>query len=89
MSPKKRETLSILGAAGRSQSRRTGSPRLGILAAMPTSLHEGDQALIIDGPFAGKVGTITRIDSDSATVICDVFDRDTPVEVDLSDLERP
>jgi transcription antitermination factor NusG len=60
-----------------------------ILAAMPTSLHEGDHALIINGPFAGKLGTITRIDSDSATVVCDVFDRDTPVEVDLSDLEQP
>jgi transcription antitermination factor NusG len=56
---------------------------------MQTSLHEGDHALIINGPFAGKLGTITRIDSDSATVVCDVFDRDTPVEVDLSDLEQP
>ena len=60
-----------------------------ILAAMPTSLHEGDDALIINGPFAGKLGTITRIASDSATVVCDVFDRDTPVEVDLSDLQQP
>ena len=65
------------------------APCLGILAAMPTSFQEGDQALIIGGPFAGKVGTITRIDMDSATVICDVFDRDTPVEVDRSDLEQP
>lgn len=62
---------------------------LGILAAMPTSLQEGDQALIIGGPFAGKVGTIARLDLDSATVICDVFDRDTPVEVFRSDLEQP
>jgi hypothetical protein len=56
---------------------------------MPTSLHEGDQALILGGPFAGKVGTITRIDSESATVICDVFDRDTPIDVDLSQIEPP
>jgi hypothetical protein len=54
---------------------------------MPTSLHEGDQALILVGPFAGKVGTITRIDSESATVVCDVFDRDTRVDVDLGDVE--
>jgi transcription antitermination factor NusG len=60
-----------------------------ILADMQTSLHEGDHALIINGPFAGKLGTITRIGSDSATVVCDLFDRDTPVEVDLSDLEQP
>jgi transcription antitermination factor NusG len=47
---------------------------LGILVVMSTSLHEGDQGLILDGPFAGKVGTITRIDSESATVVCEVFD---------------
>jgi len=56
---------------------------------MPTSLHEGDQALIIGGPFAGKAGTITRIDSESATVVCNVFDRDTPIDIDLSDVEPP
>jgi hypothetical protein len=36
-----------------------------------------------------KVGTTARIDSDSATIICDVFDRDTLVDVDLSDLTHP
>jgi hypothetical protein len=59
---------------------------------MPTSLHEGDQALILDGPFAGKMGTITRIDSESATVVCDVcdvFDRDTRVTVGLGDVASP
>ena len=52
-------------------------------------LHEGDQALILDGPFAGKVGTITRIDSDSATVMREVFDRDTPLNVGLVDVASP
>jgi transcription antitermination factor NusG len=56
---------------------------------MTTSFREGDQVLIIGGPFVGKVGSITRIDSDSATVICNVFDRNTPVEADLKDLEQP
>jgi preprotein translocase subunit YajC len=56
---------------------------------MPTSLHKGDQAIITGGPFAGKVGTITRIDSDSATVVCDVFDRGTPVNVGLDDVASP
>jgi KOW motif len=56
---------------------------------MQTSLHEGDQALILDGPFAGKVGTITSIDSESVTVVCDVFDRDTPVNVGLDDVALP
>lgn len=61
----------------------------GILVGVSTSLHEGDQALILDGPFAGKAGTITRIDSESATVVCDVFDRDTPVNVGLDDVASP
>jgi hypothetical protein len=61
----------------------------GIVVAVPSSLHIGDHALILGGPFAGKVGTITRLDSESATVVCDVFDRDTPVEVDRNDIEPP
>ena len=62
---------------------------MGILADMTTPFREGDEVLIIGGPFVGKVGSITRIDSDPATVICNVFDRTTPVEVDLKDLEQP
>ena len=56
---------------------------------MPTSLHEGAQALITGGPFTGRVGTITRIDSDSLTVVVDVFERDTPVNVDFGDVKPP
>jgi hypothetical protein len=56
---------------------------------MPTSLHKGDQAIITSGPFTGKVGTVTRIDSDLATVVVDVFNRETPVDVDLGDVEPP
>ena len=56
---------------------------------MPTSLSEGDQALILDGPFAGKVSTITLIDAESATVACDVFDRHKPVNVRLDDVASP
>jgi hypothetical protein len=56
---------------------------------MALPLHEGDQALILDGPFAGKLGIITRIDSESATVVCDVFDRDTPVNVGIGDVASP
>jgi hypothetical protein len=56
---------------------------------MPLPLDEGDQALILDGPFAGMVGTITRIDSEAATVVCDVFDRDAPVRVGLGDVAPP
>ena len=71
------------------QARRTGIPTLDILVGRPTSHHEGDKALILDGPFAGKVGTITRVDLESATVVCDVFDRDTPVNVGLGDVVSP
>jgi transcription antitermination factor NusG len=56
---------------------------------MPTPLHEGDHAIILNGPFAGKVGTIVSIDPESATVLCNAFDRDTPVTVAVGDVAAP
>ena len=53
---------------------------------MPDPLHKGDQAIIMSGPFEGKVGTIAAIDEDVASVTVDVFARDTPVQVPLADL---
>jgi hypothetical protein len=37
------------GTDGAIRSRRSAVPTLGTMAAMPTSLHEGDQALILGG----------------------------------------
>jgi transcription antitermination factor NusG len=59
------------------------------MGPMADRLHEGDLALITRGPFEGKVGTITWIDREVVTVAVDVFARDTPVNVPLSDLAVP
>jgi transcription antitermination factor NusG len=56
---------------------------------MPDPLQKGDKAIIMSGPFEGKVGTIAAIDEDVATLAVDVFDRDTPVQVRLPDLAIP
>jgi hypothetical protein len=56
---------------------------------MSIPFQKGEMALICRGPFAGKRGTITRIDAGSVTVMCDVFDRDTAVEVALGDVGPP
>jgi transcription antitermination factor NusG len=56
---------------------------------MSEPLHKGDQAIILTGPFEGKVGTIAVIDGDVATLTVDVFARDAPVRVPLADLTVP
>ncbi len=49
----------------------------------------GRPRLITEGPFAGRVGAVTRIDAESATVVVDVFDRARPVDLGLGDVEPP
>jgi transcription antitermination factor NusG len=56
---------------------------------MPDALHKGDKALIMSGPFEGKVGTIAAVEGDVASLSVDVFARDTPVQVALADLAAP
>jgi transcription antitermination factor NusG len=51
--------------------------------------HKGDRAIIMSGPFEGKVGTIAAIEGDLATLAVDVFARATPVQVPVADLADP
>jgi len=74
------------GAKGQVQP---GIPSPETMVIMSIPFQKGEMALICRGPFAGKRGTITRIDAGSVTVMCDVFDRDTAVEVALSDVGPP
>jgi transcription antitermination factor NusG len=39
--------------------------------------------------LAGRVGTITRIDAQSATIEVQVFERATPVVLNLDEFEVP
>jgi transcription antitermination factor NusG len=54
---------------------------------MPMSFRAGDRVRITGGSFTGRIGTVSTIGAASATVVVDVFDRDTPVEVRMSELE--
>jgi transcription antitermination factor NusG len=57
--------------------------------SMPDPLRKGVKAIIMSGPFGGKMGTIAAIEGDVATLAVDVFARDTPVQVPLADLIAP
>jgi transcription antitermination factor NusG len=66
---------------------RETATRSGKLVCMPMSFRPGDRVRFIGGSFTGRSGTVSTIGVESATVIVDVFNRDTPVEVKISELE--
>ncbi len=53
-------------------------------------LTSGDKVKIIDGPFTNMTGTIEELDlkGQKLTVLIDLFGQETPVEVDLTQIER-
>ena len=50
----------------------------------------GDLVIIIDGPFKNYEGTIDAVDVDKGklTVLVLIFDRDTPVELDFTQVRK-
>jgi transcription antitermination factor NusG len=54
---------------------------------MPMSFRPGDRVRLTGGSFTGRSGTVSTIGAESATVIVDVFNRQTPVEVKITELE--
>jgi transcription antitermination factor NusG len=52
-------------------------------------LNEGDQVRITGRPLAGRVGTVKKIDAQSATIEVEVFGRATPVILHLGEFEVP
>lgn len=49
----------------------------------------GDEVLIADGPFVGRIGTITKVKDETALVTISVFDRVVPLELGLGHLLPP
>ncbi|MFI3177003.1 MAG: transcription termination/antitermination protein NusG [Eubacteriales bacterium] len=51
---------------------------------------ENDTVAVIDGVWKDKVGNIQRIDAhkQTATILVEVFGRETPVEIDFTELQK-
>jgi transcriptional antiterminator NusG len=59
-------------------------------AKFKSDYQMGDLVIIIDGPFKNYEGTIDSVDVDKGklTVLVLIFDRDTPVELDFTQVRR-
>ena len=56
---------------------------------MEVSYEVGDSVRIVDGPLDGFVGTVEEMDTDknSVRVTVSMFGRETPVELELDQVE--
>ena len=56
---------------------------------MELSYTVGDSVQIIDGPMEGFVGTVEKLDAEknSVRVMVSMFGRETPVDLELSQVE--
>ena len=52
--------------------------------------EEGDTVRVLSGPWESKEGVVSKIDfgKQTVTVILEVFERDTPVELDFDSVRR-
>jgi transcription termination/antitermination protein NusG len=59
-------------------------------AKFKSDFQIGDLVIIVDGPFKNYEGTIDTVDVDKGklTVLVLIFDRDTPVELDFTQVRR-
>ncbi len=59
-------------------------------AKFKSDFQIGDLVVIVDGPFKNYEGTIDTVDIDKGklTVLVLIFDRDTPVELDFTQVRR-
>jgi len=76
------EARSILQKAGEIKGERQVRTR--------QTFSQGEQVKIIDGPFASFTGTIDEVypDKNKLKVMVGIFGRNTPVEVDLLQVEK-
>ena len=51
-------------------------------------IHVGKRVKIIDGAFSGFEGPITEVNGDKVKVTVDMFGRETPVELDLQQIDE-
>ena len=57
---------------------------------MDNDLEVGTKVKIVEGPFAGMFGTIETLDTESQTltIVIDLFGQETSVEAELSQIEK-
>ena len=56
---------------------------------MPTPHMPGDEVLIGNGQFVGRIGTIAEVKDETAIVTVSIFDRVVPLELGLAHLLPP
>ncbi len=61
-----------------------------VVASKKSDFVEGREIDIVDGPFAGFVGIIEKIDEEDEklTVMVSIFGRMTPVELSFNQVKR-
>lgn len=64
--------------------------KMGISTSIEVDYAQGDEVNVISGPFAGKGGTVESIDleKETAKVLIDFLGNLTPMEVELTALEK-
>ena len=64
--------------------------KMGISTSIEVDYAQGDEVNVISGPFAGKSGTVESIDleKETAKVLIDFLGNLTPMEVELTALEK-
>lgn len=97
-----RNTPRVTGIAGSSGGGQKPTPvtgkeietvlkRMGMVDnSMYDRYHEGDRVKVIHGTFEGIDGAISRIDKENGKVVVDAifFGRQTPIELDFSEIVR-
>jgi transcriptional antiterminator NusG len=74
----------------RAQLARTGDTKTDRIVRSRTTFAEGEQVKITDGPFESFTGTIDEVNNDKTKlkVMVGIFGRNTPVEVDFTQVEK-
>ena len=62
--------------------------RCGIPVQINLDFCVGDNVLILDGPFKDRIGKVDSINSTEASVLLDMFGRETPVNIDVVSLQK-
>ena len=74
-----------IAVSGEEEAAETGREKV-----ITVDFEEGDTVRVLSGPWESKEGVVSKIDfgKQTVTVILEVFERDTPVELDFDSVRR-